>query len=39
MSFLFSKKAQKTIKWVWIVLSIIIILSMLVVYGASGFGQ
>lgn len=37
MSFLFSKKAQKTIKWVWIVLSAIIIFSMVVVYSASGF--
>ncbi len=36
MSFLFSKKAQKTIKWVWIVLSVIIIASMVVVYSASG---
>jgi t-SNARE complex subunit (syntaxin) len=36
MSFLYSKKAQKAIKWIWIVLSIIIILSMVVVYSASG---
>jgi hypothetical protein len=36
MSFLFSKKAQKTIKWLWIVLSVIIIASMVVVYSGSG---
>jgi predicted nucleic acid-binding Zn ribbon protein len=36
MSFLFDKKTQKAIKWVWMVISVIIIASMVIVYTGSG---
>ena len=37
MSFLFSKKTKTAIKWVWGVIAILIILSMIFVYsGGSG---
>jgi len=37
MSFLFHKRTQKVMKWVWIGVSAIIIASMIIVYVASGF--
>jgi hypothetical protein len=37
MSFLFDKRGQKTIKWVWITFATIIILSMVFAYsGGAG---
>jgi len=37
MSFLFDKRTQKAVKWVWIVIATLIILSMVFVYsGGSG---
>jgi len=35
MSFLFSKKGKKAMKWVWIVLSVLIIISMVLVYSGG----
>lgn len=37
MSFLFDKRGQKTIKWIWITFAIIIALSMVFAY-SSGVG-
>lgn len=36
MSFLFHKNTKATVKWVWIVLSIAIALSMVIAYSAIG---
>jgi hypothetical protein len=38
MSFLFNEKTKKTIKWVWIVIAIIIILSMVFAYSGGAGG-
>ena len=32
MSFLFDEKTRKTMKWVWIVVAVLIIVSMVVLY-------
>ena len=36
MSFLFDKRAKKAMKYIWIVISIVIILSMVFVYSGGG---
>lgn len=37
MSLLFSKKTKSAIKWIWVVIAVLIILSMLLVYsGGTG---
>ncbi len=35
MSFLFDKRTQKAIKWVWIVIAALIIISMVFVYSGG----
>ena len=36
MSFLFDKRTQKAVKWIWIVIAALIILSMVFVYSGTG---
>jgi len=38
MSFLYDKRAKKAMKWIWIMIAVLIILSM-VFTGVIGFGQ